>query len=665
MAVRASRALRVLWRQDMSYYVPPILPAALVGGEYMLRYPSTQSSHTGSVPFTSSRDRLPERGRPRVPLPSTTWHAKYLCENPSEGTSLAAFTPCCAADIDALLGKVASEQTGPNGCSITREAAVTLLRTLQTVLREHQGLLAGAEALQTGVPVTHVEASIHFAEECLTQAADALLSAAYEHNMSAPSLPPSAPLSDEGAIFPRKDPGDRTVALCVTPAAFSLFHGIQAVAASLISGRYAHVVWCPSCDAALSAMWLMQKLQAHVGGAAEVAGQPGSALSAFSVALAGDPAANLLPALHAAALRHMNTTCGSRASVTVVTHGLTPVAAQSLVNASRQQLTRRNAGQPTEESLGSPSRLRLDFAHLHPSTPTVCVVGQPREVRETASASTPPVTPVSEATVKRLGKWVLDHSLSNLPRSTPTANGAVDEQGDPCRAPLLFVPGPSYCLGLLRFLALHGLGHDMRLGHSLDPSRRLGPLSSAAHLAAAKEVVRTATCTGAFETVSPVGGQPCAPDVRPPAQAGGVVPTRVVWTQVCGGFDLALTAPQAKGHLYVPAILYTNLDALVRDFLQPGPSSGPDEAANHHAVLAAVVEASRAVCLSVHQLTRPLEERYGGTAGACVFVCGHTVPSGLEGRQGDVLDAVSEGVRAFAAWAKKEDVPWRTCCFDA
>lgn len=297
MPLSVTKALRVLWRQDISRYVPPVLSSGLVNGAYLLRCPSS-SSRAPSLSLAPACEgcgggRLAPRGRTgaaaesgygggggsgtaalsrllcRTPLPSSFWVSKYLCECPSEGLSIAAFTPCCAADVAELFASVgegcrrarrmgtprAGGAVGSPAVDLSRstrrERQCELLELLLSAVQRRRAAIVGAESVQTGVPIASVGASVDAVEAFLRET---IASLQVEEGPSASSAasrvtgcvgggtrvePWDCCLrekeADEGGRVPAGRRPCPRVVLCVTPPRFSLSHGIRAIVEAVLA----------------------------------------------------------------------------------------------------------------------------------------------------------------------------------------------------------------------------------------------------------------------------------------------------------------------------------------------------------------------------------------------------------------------------------------------
>lgn len=215
MPIARTRLLLALWGQKLQSYLPPYAPAGLVGGHALMRFPVTGSPDTAATTAREpvSLDQLhayvaSSEWRASASPVEVVWHA-------NESKPFCCITPASAEDVrlcteyllrgaaDALKGSeehavlssatpssrgtavvgrqrnsaaqkraaTSSTTTTPGLCVSYRiECHADISATLEVladVVHEHRSLLAGAESLQTGVPVALLLAELGEAEQYL------------------------------------------------------------------------------------------------------------------------------------------------------------------------------------------------------------------------------------------------------------------------------------------------------------------------------------------------------------------------------------------------------------------------------------------------------------------------------------------------------------------
>lgn len=452
--------------------------------------------------------RLARRQQPQ-PSPSS----RLVCENVADGVSLTDVSPCGVADLAAFL-----RHTNWEGAPSWSDVRATLSQ-VHFVLERERALLAGAESLQTGVPLTSSLAALEVAAQSITDALTQLPTKAtiicHEKMLMAPP-----------------------VVCLLTPSYFSLAYALVATASAYMDAAARHttpppLLWLPSPAAFLSAQWLMHRLGEQDESARR--------RQCLHVMLLGDRSSHLREALPPQAPPTSSSSAPRMVAVDVVLSGMTPAAARD-----------------THKALLTSA---LPLSSWDVDSPSMVWV---------------PPSPVTD--INALVQWVLQHSFQRPFNSSRCCSSGT------LRAPVLWVP-QSLVPPLLRSVLL---SVQRCLGHSLDHTVVLGPLSGATHVQAAQETVTAA--------LHKRQGKPR-------------------WEHVGGGFRLPLTGAATMGNAYVPAVLYTDW--------RGGPNSVAD------------------ICASVQDLLEPLENAYSGAAGAVVCVCGYPDD------EADGAAAVQRSVQAF------------------
>lgn len=527
-----SRTRRVLWGQRLSHYVPPVRYAGWVNGVPLLRHegahpPSSfwttgkrkeQCSNIATFARVTQKDYFPSAAPP------------LYVEDVNEPLSLAQVTPVDLPDV-ALTVQYLQHQQQERGreASAAGTTAAAALQRLAEVVAEHRMVLAGAESLQTGLPLAATLTGLDCAVRDVRRAS--CLSAR-------PPSPPSV------AATP-------SVALCMTPSYHSLAWGLRALAALLLSPSPREVLWLPAEGASLSALWLMYVLHQGTKQLAPVPRFP------FHVLLTGDVRRHVLPLLDPSGNylgNHRSDTSDHQCGL--VTYGWSEEAVRGLA----REMPRNASFSP------------LQTQHLQ-----VAVLTQEDALQKGA--------PGAEKNRQHIASYLFRHGLCHT-------GGGSEDAAAPCvlaqrpssvavaaaKAPLLgptvsllLVP-QSVCLPLLQALVQELSDRHAAVGHSLDATSLFGPLRSAAHRATAAAVLRAA-----------VAGE----------DGGG----RVQWRHVAGGFTPPMVA--SRGFYYVPAILYTSVNA----------ECGDD------------INAIQEVLRSVAALAAPLRADFETTAGSVFFVC--------------------------------------------
>ncbi|CAJ1033008.1 hypothetical protein Q4I30_006315 [Leishmania utingensis] len=199
-----TRSLHVLWGQTLARYVPPHSPSGLVRGHLLHRYPVSgavaasspvQKGDAEVEAYVSAAEWLPARTPAEVVLnanefstvhavPTASpedvrWCTRYLLATSSTTAPVAVGNPplcdgnVTAATVMSDLQDTATStyEASPGRKRITSAplaSIITTLCALRHVLGEHQRLLAGAEALQTGVPISCILAELEEAQLYLT-----------------------------------------------------------------------------------------------------------------------------------------------------------------------------------------------------------------------------------------------------------------------------------------------------------------------------------------------------------------------------------------------------------------------------------------------------------------------------------------------------------------
>lgn len=730
--MRSTTPWNVLWRQNLSQYVPPVILSGWVAGRAMTRYYGRadgigSASHDTPPLGESAASSLLRRIEPRCPLPSPA--VPVTVENVSDGTSLLQVTPCCAEDTEACLWWALQRSMGafetavtPTGggngeppstpLQLSREATVRptdamlsarqSLRTLLNVVKEHSTLLAGASALQLGTPLRY---TLHAIDEAVAYLQCAVeLPHASETQWQGDGKDRMA-FSDLDSLLCSQASGQRAckdgrvkdsapcdtwgtspvglhrpVFSLTTVSPFALPDALKTATLALLCGA-SDVVWCPRPDSALPALWLMHLLREN----ARRRGSPPQKRSAsqadllehpskFHVLLAGAADTHLYPPLRRCRLPR-----GTRSATVpplVVYRG---ASASEMTELCRALNNPRNSVKPLHTPTSAsriPARQGQHTAQLgetasvevlstFPSHATVAVAvvqGESTTVTEPShmhhrlvDASTAlaewifrhaccpcPVPPSAGTATDSLLQVVMDTLSCNSSGAPPAApwpssasHGSAHEKSGgelppavlatrrgvcpPHHMPLVFLPCHSLLLPTLQQLAHVHLGHSLGLGHSLDPTTLLGPLSSYALLHAVKDTVHRA-----------VSGAP--PSTQEPGHASTA--RKVRWRQVCGGFEMPLTTT-ASSHAsyYVPCVLHHSL---------PSPNTTQSE----RGASDSVAQAAYNVCQSVSALLTPLQTQYGAICGgrSILFVCGYE-----DGTVEDVLRGVREVLRAAPA----------------
>ncbi|KAG5497611.1 hypothetical protein JKF63_03876 [Porcisia hertigi] len=205
MSVRQTRRLFVLWGQALGDYVPPHSPSGLVRGHLLRRYPVSGAIAAASPALKTDKEVaahvgcmewLPARtpaevvlnaneysvfhAVPTVGPEDVQWCTRYLLSTSRTFAARAATTDANVRDenvtgtsfMNGLQGGTNSfHKLPPRGESAASAALAPITATLSAllhVLGEHRCLLAGAEALQTGVPISCILAELMEAQMYLT-----------------------------------------------------------------------------------------------------------------------------------------------------------------------------------------------------------------------------------------------------------------------------------------------------------------------------------------------------------------------------------------------------------------------------------------------------------------------------------------------------------------
>ncbi|KAG5471367.1 hypothetical protein LSCM1_01451 [Leishmania martiniquensis] len=217
-----TRALCILWGQKLSSYVPLCSPSGLVRGHVLRRYPvsgavaASSAGHKSDAEVAAhveAAEWLPARtpaevvlnanefstlhAVPTVSPEDVRWCTRYLLATSSTFAARGATERAGLVDSHAtnftLSRDVQGMRTGscetPSGGGSTEAASIAAnLVLIRHVLTEHHQLLAGAESLQTGVPISCILAELEEAQMYLTWSLDSHRSGpSTEGVLSAPS----------------------------------------------------------------------------------------------------------------------------------------------------------------------------------------------------------------------------------------------------------------------------------------------------------------------------------------------------------------------------------------------------------------------------------------------------------------------------------------------
>ncbi|EKF38171.1 hypothetical protein MOQ_001627 [Trypanosoma cruzi marinkellei] len=403
-----------------------------------------------------------------------------VLESPSDAAGIYSFSAQSTASAVRALRDVTRSA---DSLSITDRRLA--LDGLAVLLRENADLLASADALVTGMCLRDarrsLDAALNFvmfceqrlrtptaaeAEATVVIMKDAASVDAEEvlHSFGCGSV---NNLSDSHAV--NTPTVKSSVALCVTAANYPLQWGMETLATALLRGSAA--VWLPSLDTPLSALWLMHLL--HRSNRNAVAGSR----EAVNVILC-------------------------RADDVVATFAKQQESGFSIVGLTNgfmdHQLRRIHQahGNSSATSHGSISCITRWYHRV--MKPSLAIVGSGHHHTETMAV---------RLDASRVAARICQHAFHGNGRMLYALH-------------IAFVPKQDV-LSVLQSVVQYV--RNLRLGHSLDPSVNMGPLSGAAHMAAMKETVEAAVCCG---------------DVK--------------LQHVCGGFDVAMPA----GFFCLPCAFY-------------------------------------------------------------------------------------------------------------
>ncbi|KAG5496969.1 hypothetical protein GH5_01485 [Leishmania sp. Ghana 2012 LV757] len=201
----STRTLYVLWGQTLSRYLPPYSPSGLVRGHVLRRYPvsgavaapsSAEMGDAEVAAHVSAAEWLPARtpaevvlnanefsalhSVPTVSPEDVRWCTRHLLATSSASTARGTMENSQSVDRNAadcnparsLRVTATSSCETPSGrrstAAVSPASVATNLMALREVLTEHRLLLAGAEALQTGVPISCILAEHEEAQMYLT-----------------------------------------------------------------------------------------------------------------------------------------------------------------------------------------------------------------------------------------------------------------------------------------------------------------------------------------------------------------------------------------------------------------------------------------------------------------------------------------------------------------
>lgn len=591
MVLRVSIRRYVLWRQDFRHYIPPYTPAGWVAGRTLMRYPAT-------APVPLDTDALSKPTLAWEEWASTEWRPSdapvEVVLNASDGCSLHQTTPMSSADVarcvQHLASKSAARKTDDEGQEYAWQRCQqrwNSLSQLVSVVREHQMLLAGAEALQTGAPLEQV---LRFMEEAVVYLECSVQMAIHQwreleggsgSDSGAHGALPTCSYAAATADFyhdieslRRQLRGDchclsshdilaeratNTVLLCLTPLYHSVSSAMKATAVALTSGCVEHVVWRPSCGTSLAAAWLMVLLRRE----------------SEAAPVSPPPLHTALPTFRKSPAFHVMLTGGDAER-----HIIRPVATANLLAVAPAGLL--CYGCPPSQVHHSTAlwrrshdnlNVRVDshppLCVLRPATPSVTLLRRaaaaaeaPQCLTAALSSSSPPS---SVAAHQRSAPRPLPSPSATYLSSPAAAASLVYQRGfgqlangiGP--APLCLVP-QSMARVLLREMASRHLSGPLHLGHSLDRSSQLGPLPSAAHLAVAEQLLQAATSTGDGQRRH-MSEEPIGYSKR---ERTGTY-AHVKWQHVCGGFRLPLTAMNGPGAYLLPCLLFADAQQVMEE----------------------------------------------------------------------------------------------------
>ncbi|SCU69524.1 aldehyde dehydrogenase family, putative [Trypanosoma equiperdum] len=444
--------------------------------------------------------------------------ASVVVESPSDGAGILTFTANTVDGAARALSEIMHEAQ-----ALSHSVELRALERLEAILRQNADLLASAEALATGICLREARNSIGLAANVVGSCAERLrgcpASVAASETIDVEDLLRSLGCSDRGINchgIRCATGGGSSVALCYTSANYPLQRGVEAIAAALLRGHV--VVWLPSLEAPLSALWLMQLLCRSFSCQAD----ENDSRSATSDDKGCDPGVGMhtVDPINIILYRGENSILlekafgvrGAREGLELVglTNGFTEGQTnQFSVHLSDSQVRRSDIS----------ALYAIDWHHRL-TKPAVAIVSVSQGESQSFSPSIP-LTACAAVAKTDSAPTHVECVAENFFHHAFHCNGRTLHP-----LHVAFIPHEDV-LPILRYLRERI--RQVRIGHSLDSSVELGPLPTSKHLSLVKELIESAT--------------------------SGDDDAGVCIQQVCGGFEVAMPA----GFFCLPCVLYARL----------------------------------------------------------------------------------------------------------